>query len=74
MDMDYKFKKALLDLQQFYLEPLEEPPVITEEELFAELWREQDVAQTRVESSQGEPEGFLWNAIEIVGLLEQRHV
>ncbi|KAG5552722.1 hypothetical protein RHGRI_010729 [Rhododendron griersonianum] len=36
METDLEFEAAMLNLSQYYLKPLEEPPILTTEELLAQ--------------------------------------
>ncbi|KAG5553320.1 hypothetical protein RHGRI_011252 [Rhododendron griersonianum] len=49
METDPELEAAMLDLFQYSLEPLEEPPVLTEEELREQKYKILEEAETRAE-------------------------
>ncbi|KAG5565843.1 hypothetical protein RHGRI_001674 [Rhododendron griersonianum] len=51
METDSEFEAAMLNLSQYYLEPLEEPPVLTMEEMLAQEREHLLRAETAAEKS-----------------------
>ncbi|KAG5553278.1 hypothetical protein RHGRI_011216 [Rhododendron griersonianum] len=51
MEIDPELEAAMLDLSQYYLEPLEEPPILTEEGLLAQERKLLEEAETIAEKN-----------------------
>ncbi|KAI8534754.1 hypothetical protein RHMOL_Rhmol10G0121300 [Rhododendron molle] len=51
METDPELVVAMLDLSQYYLEPLEEPPILTKEELLAKERKLLEEAETIAEKN-----------------------